>query len=70
MTNRFRKEYRPLHEIEKSLVDCIKTEAEAVARYYDQIIDNPHDFPNQRMIAIAMQKLEESVMWATKAITG
>lgn len=70
MSNRFRREYRPLHEFEANLVATLKVQAEVLAKTYDVVIDAPHDFPNQRMIAIAMTKLEESVMWATKAITG
>lgn len=63
MTDIFRKEYKPLTEEKKELVMFIKQEAE---RLY-QMIENADGDP--RMKALAKTNLEQSIMWAVKAIT-
>lgn len=65
-TNVFRSTYRALTEQEKVHIAAIKTSAEVM---YNQLVDNAA-LANHRCMAIAKTKLEESVMWATKAITG
>lgn len=60
--NVFRKEYRPLTEQEKSHVAAIKISAE--------VLYNSLHSGEARHMALAKTKLEECVMWATKAITG
>lgn len=76
MTNTFRSTYRELSESEKSSVADIKDRAEemltalrsAEAGGPPRLETTSH--PNARMFAIARTKLEECVMWATKAVTG
>jgi hypothetical protein len=64
--NVFRKEYRALTEREKEHIDAIKRVAQAL---HDRLhtVGGTAGF---REMAIARTKLEESVMWAVKAITG
>ena len=66
----FRKAYRQLSDGEKAAMDLLKDQAMAL---YDTIEAQPVEMgPNQkaRALSIAKTKLEESVMWAVKAITG
>ncbi len=66
MSNTFRKKYRELNEAEKTSIELIKAKAEELeALYYKQKTSGK----NPRLLALAMTKLEESVMWAVKAIT-
>lgn len=59
----FRKAYRPLNEDEKRLLDEIKLKAEWLLEQLEHV-------PDGRMKALAKTKLEETVMWAAKGITG
>lgn len=61
--NRFRTQYRPLTEQEKTLVEAIKDSAARLDIYLDGVRD-------PRMAALARTKLEECVMWAVKGVTG
>ena len=63
MSNRFRAVYRELDERERSLIHSIKAYAESMENIYV-------DIPDARAQAIALTKLEETVMWAVKGITG
>jgi hypothetical protein len=63
MSSRFRKAYRQLTEQEKVLTTNIKVLAELLEEQFDVS-------PKGREISLAYTKLEESVMWAVKAITG
>lgn len=60
----FRRQYRPLSDMEKADMDEIKSEAQVLL---DRI---KGDVPDERCRALAITKLEECVMWATKGITG
>lgn len=60
MDNIFRPQYRELSEEEKSKVDSIK---DAAMTLYQLL-------PYGRGGALARTKLEESIMWAVKEITG
>lgn len=71
----FRKQYRELSQEEKARVDAIKEKAGELHALLD------HEFPRSsagitmpglgaREMALARTKLEECVMWATKAVTG
>jgi hypothetical protein len=60
---RFRRRYRALSKEEMAVHDAIKTAAETLERLYDQI-------PQGRYQALALTALEESVMWAVKAVTA
>jgi len=66
----FREEYRELNEVEKAKLRNIKIDAGIL---YNGISAESHHSDikaDPRMIALAKTKLEESVMWAVKAITG
>ena len=63
MENVFRKEYRALDESQKARMNQIKNEAQKLYESFDWAIGD------QRMLAIAKTNLEQSVMWAIKAIT-
>lgn len=59
----FRKEYRKLEPREVALVQEVKERADAMLMTLEAI-------GSGRDQALAKTKLEESVMWAVKAITG
>ena len=65
MTGPFRKEYRQLSMDEKLRVDDIKVKAEELYALLAPV--DPER--GGRELALAKTKLEECVMWATKAIT-
>lgn len=68
MTDTFRKEYKTLSEETKDHITLIKTKADELLHEFNmtQVLELN---PDMRMIALAKTKLEESVMWAIKAIT-
>lgn len=74
MTDIFRKAYRPLTESEQELVEQIKDEATRLYMRLEQIYKiadlNFGQLGRQRHASLAKTKLEECVMWATKAVTG
>ena len=63
MSSRFRKVYRDLSTEEMELSKNIKEAAETIEIYIEKL-------PAGREKVLAMTKLEESVMWAIKALTG
>lgn len=63
MSNKFRKEYRELDAGESHQVAAIKEAAELLDDVFEQMTES-------REKSLAMTKLEESVMWAVKGITG
>lgn len=69
MEDIFRPEYRELSPEEKQLVDDIKTKAKEL---YDliELASTPGPSATGRYLALAKTSLEESIMWATKGITG
>jgi hypothetical protein len=70
MSDVFRRSYRELTAEENALVDSIKDTAGTL---YDLIAGDPAtamDSNKARALALAKTKLEESVMWAVKGITG
>lgn len=67
MSNTFRKEYRKLSDAEQALVDLLKDQAEAIELTFNRVTSTSR---NCREMALARTKLEESVMWAVKGITG
>lgn len=67
MSDTFRTKYRELNETEKGAMERIKNTAEELESLYNAQKENFGK--NPRHLAIAMTKLEESVMWAVKAIT-
>jgi hypothetical protein len=75
MTNRnpFRPAYRELSDHERELVEQIKDQALALHLLFDRTgltIGQPALTKEQaRYVALARTALEESVMWATKAVT-
>lgn len=65
MSDVFRKEYRPLSESTKTKIAAIKDKAQNL---YDEI-ESEIAGSDQRMRGLATANLEQSVMWAIKAIT-
>ena len=62
--SRFRPTYRALTEDEKVMHDTIKLLAEQIEKtFYDAV-------PDCRERSIAITKLEESIMWVIKGLTG
>lgn len=61
--SRFRPRYRKLTEAELGLSDAIKAKAAELEALYSLA-------PQGRETSLALTKLEESVMWAVKAITA
>lgn len=70
MADPFRSEYRHLSVVETKAIAALKAQA---SKLYQELqmpgFDQTHP-PANREMAIARTKLEECVMWATKAITG
>jgi hypothetical protein len=64
MSDTFRKEYKPLSEVQKLAILRIKEIAEIFEKELTYEIN--HD---NRMISLAKTNLEQAVMWAIKAIT-
>lgn len=65
MTDTFRKEYKPLDEIQKALIHEIKCKAEEMER----LICHSNVSTDPRYTALAKTQLELVVMWAVKAMT-
>jgi pantothenate kinase len=65
MSDVFRKEYKPLTDLTKMKMHAIKQ----IASDLHEVFENVTNESDKRCIAIAKTKLEESVMWAIKAIT-
>ena len=63
----FRKKYRELSEDEKLRLESVKSQAENLWLAFDQAATAG---AGNREMALAKTKLEEAIMWATKAITG
>ena len=63
MASRFRPQYRELLEDEKTILDQIKGKASELELLYNQVTPS-------RELSLGMTKLEESVMWAVKAVTA
>jgi hypothetical protein len=67
----YRKEYRPLTDKEKQLMEKIKIRAEKLEVLFDKVNTNRNEIPSAsgREIALAKTKLEEAIMWAIKGLT-
>jgi len=68
MSDTFRKEYKPLSDIQKASVLFIKEIAEGLEKQLDEINDSGMSV-DKRCMALAKTNLEQAVMWAIKAIT-
>ena len=64
----FRKEYRELSAEEKEKIERVKTKGASLMLELQQ--DHSTMGADGRYLALARTALEESVMWATKALTG
>ena len=66
MTDIFRKEYKPLNEEQKKYIGLFKDKADELIRlFYEAAFLNPET----TCMSLGIQRLQESVMWATKSIT-
>lgn len=68
MTDTFRKEYRPLSEQQKELIELIKDRAESLLSAFNEYV-NFEIAVDARQMALAKTNLEQAIMWAVKAIT-
>lgn len=66
MTDTFHQEYGELSEVDKATIKEIKITASEIEGYINAARENGKD---SRCLALAMTNLEQSVMWAVKAIT-
>jgi hypothetical protein len=64
MTDTFRKEYQPLSDEKKTWIALIKENAATLERNLKA------SSKQSRELSLALTKLEECVMWATKGITA
>lgn len=64
MTNTFRTEYRKLEQSEVDTMNGIKNRADDLLQF---ILNTT---PKGREQSLAITKLEETVMWAVKGVTG
>ncbi len=69
MSDVFRKQYRPLTEAEKEFIENLKHEAEILYGLMDQSTFPGERSERARYLNLAKTALEESVMWAVKALT-
>jgi len=65
--SRFRPRYRALSDDERQFHDDLKAHYEMVEHMVDQLVDR---LPGGRYKALALTTLEESCMWAIKALTA
>ena len=63
----FRKTYRELTDSQKERIEKIKTAAEILDSLLDGAFE--YDAADPRMMAVAKTNLEQSIMWAVKALT-
>jgi len=68
MNDTFRKEYKQLSELQKTSMLFIKEIAEGLEKQLDEISNSGIEI-DKRCMALAKTNLEQSVMWAIKAIT-
>ncbi len=68
MTDTFRKEYKPLSDNQKEMIDLIKDKAESLLWALNQPVEH-EVIVDMRQMAIAKTNLEQSIMWAIKSIT-
>lgn len=67
----FRKEYKPLNDEQKALMLEIKEQAEKLETLFGQIGGNQTiDVSTGRLVSLAKTNLEQSIMWAVKAVTA
>ena len=69
----FRSTYRALTEAEQAFVGHVKSRAARMADSFDQyqaVAEGHGSACDPRCLALARTKLEEAVMWATKAASG
>ena len=70
MSDTFRKEYKPLTDQQKSWMGEVKDKAEALLTAMNSGMEPDERSDRAREMAVAKTNLEQSVMWAVKAITG
>lgn len=68
MTDTFRKEYKPLSDLQKTSMLFIKEIAEGLEHQLNEI-SNSGLLIDKRCMELAKTNLEQTVMWAIKAIT-
>lgn len=69
-TGRFRSRYRQLTDAETSAIADIKVAAEVMEAAIDNAKRLDTEGASGREFQLAITNLEQSVMWATKGVTG
>ncbi len=69
-TDTFRKEYKPLSDIQKSQMEVIKERAEDLLAAMNDVSQPEERSERSRCMAIARTNLETAIMWAVKGVTA
>lgn len=65
----FRKEYTPLDEEQKQQMAAIKDKAQELLDLFNQAVPQEERSERSRCMAVARTNLEQTIMWAVKAVT-
>ena len=69
MADTFRKEYTPLTEDQKNQMAAIKDKAVELMDLFQAVVLAEERSERSRCMAIARTNLEQTIMWAVKAVT-
>jgi len=69
MNDVFRKEYTPLDDQQKLAMGEIKDKAQELLDLFNQFVPQDERSERSRCMAVARTNLEQTVMWAVKAVT-
>lgn len=69
MSDTFRKEYTPLDDEQKKNMADIKNKAEELLSLFNTAVPTDERSERSRCMAVARTNLEQTIMWAVKAVT-
>jgi len=69
MADTFRKEYTELSDEQKDQMNAIKDTAQVLLNLFDDAVPTDERSERSRCMAIARTNLEQTIMWAVKAVT-
>ena len=69
MSDTFRKEYKPLTDLQKEYIGSVKDAASELEEAIN-MAESECDVKDKRSLALAKTNLEQAVMWAVKALTA
>lgn len=70
MTDTFRKVYTPLTDEQKAQMDKVKDQAEILLGLFNEDVPPEERSERSRCMSVARTNLEQTIMWAVKAITS